>query len=54
MPTVLRVRGYAIGFYAADGDEPQHVHVKMERKEAKYWYSLSFAWPETKDFGLMS
>lgn len=37
MPVVLRVRGYRFEFYASDGDEPPHVHVKKDRKHAKYW-----------------
>ena len=37
MPTVLRIRSYSVGFYAADRDEPEHVHVRQERREAKYW-----------------
>lgn len=37
MPVVLRVKGYRIWFYQADLDEPIHVHVGKERKEAKYW-----------------
>ena len=27
MPTILRIKGYRIGFFSADGDEPPHVHV---------------------------
>jgi len=37
MPVVLRVKGYKFWFYEADIDEPPHVHVGKERKEAKYW-----------------
>jgi hypothetical protein len=37
MPIVLRVRGYRFWFYEADLDEPAHVHVGKEGKEAKYW-----------------
>ena len=37
MPVILRVRGYRFWFYAADLDEPPHVHVGKEGKEAKYW-----------------
>jgi hypothetical protein len=39
MPVVLRVRGYRFWFYEADLDEPPHVHVGKEGKEAKYWLS---------------
>ncbi len=37
MPTVLRIKGYRIGFFSADGDEPPHVHVDKERSQAKFW-----------------
>jgi hypothetical protein len=37
MPVVLRVGGYRFWFYEADLDEPPHVHVGKEGKEAKYW-----------------
>jgi hypothetical protein len=37
MPTVLRIGPYRFSFYAADIDEPPHVHVKRDRAEAKFW-----------------
>ena len=37
MPVVLRERGYAVFFYMYDLSEPIHVHVRNDRKEAKYW-----------------
>jgi hypothetical protein len=37
MPTVLRIKGYRIGFFSADGDEPPHVHVDKEDNQAKFW-----------------
>jgi hypothetical protein len=37
MPVILRVRGYRCWFYEADLDEPAHVHVGKNGKEAKYW-----------------
>ena len=37
MPTILRIRGYRIGFYQADLDEPPHVHVRRQSGEAKFW-----------------
>lgn len=37
MPVVLRIKGYRFWFYKADLDEPPHVHVGKEGKEAKYW-----------------
>ncbi|NIS38679.1 DUF4160 domain-containing protein [Candidatus Saccharibacteria bacterium] len=37
MPLVLRIKGYRVWFYEADLDEPPHVHVGKEGKEAKFW-----------------
>ncbi len=37
MPTVLRIGPYRFLFYASDGDEPIHVHVKCEDNMAKFW-----------------
>jgi hypothetical protein len=37
MPVVLRIKGYKFWFYEADLDEPPHVHIGNEGKEAKYW-----------------
>jgi len=37
MPVVLRVKGYKFWFYEADLDEPPHVHVGKESREAKFW-----------------
>jgi hypothetical protein len=37
MPLVLRVKGYRVLFYALDSPEPPHVHVRRERKHAKFW-----------------
>jgi len=37
MPTVLRIKGYRIGFFSADGDEPLHVHVSKAGNTAKFW-----------------
>ena len=39
MPIVFRVGPYAFGFYASDRDEPPHVHVRLDRKKARYWLS---------------
>lgn len=39
MPTLLRWNGYRFFFYAADGDEPPHVHVAKGEHEAKVWLS---------------
>ena len=37
MPVILRLKGYRFLFYAADIDEPPHIHVRREGDEAKYW-----------------
>ena len=37
MPTILRILGYRIGFFSADGDEPPHVHVARDDCQAKFW-----------------
>lgn len=37
MPVVLRSQGYRFEFYASDGGEPAHIHVKKNGKHAKFW-----------------
>jgi hypothetical protein len=37
MATIFRERGYRFFFYAADLDEPIHVHVAKSGREAKFW-----------------
>ena len=37
VPTILRIRGYRIGFFQADLVEPPHVHVRRQSGEAKFW-----------------
>jgi hypothetical protein len=37
MPVVLRISGYRFWFYEADLDEPPHLHVGKQGKEAKFW-----------------
>lgn len=37
MPTVLRIKGYRIGFFSSDFDEPPHVHVDKGGSQAKFW-----------------
>ncbi len=37
MPTVLRIKGYRVGFYALDWHEPPHVHVSKRGCAAKVW-----------------
>ena len=39
MPVILRFKGFKFWFYEADLDEPPHVHVGRENKEAKFWLS---------------
>lgn len=37
MPTVMRIGTYRFFFYAADRDEPMHIHVERDDNTAKYW-----------------
>lgn len=37
MPTALVIGPYRFFFYAGDREEPMHVHVRRERREAKFW-----------------
>jgi hypothetical protein len=37
VPTVLRWGPYRAFFYSNEGDEPAHIHVRSEQKEAKFW-----------------
>jgi len=37
VPTVLRSGPYRLFFYAADRDEPPHVHVERDDRIAKFW-----------------
>jgi hypothetical protein len=37
MPTVLRKGPYRFFFYSGDRDEPPHVHVEHDDREAKFW-----------------
>jgi hypothetical protein len=37
MPTVLRVGAYRFFFFSNEGDEPPHIHVKADNREAKFW-----------------
>lgn len=37
MPTVLRSGPYRLFFYSADRDEPPHVHVERDERNAKFW-----------------
>ncbi len=37
MPVVLRIGPYAFFFYSLENNEPPHIHVRRETKEAKFW-----------------
>ena len=37
MPTVFRIGPYRFFFFAADRDEPPHIHIEREDKVAKFW-----------------
>ena len=45
MATVLRVKGYRIGFYSSESDEPAHVHAHKAGNEAKFWLApVQLSW----------
>ena len=45
VPTVLREKGYRIGFYSSEPDEPPHVHVHKAENEAKFWLApVQLSW----------
>lgn len=47
MPEVFRVEGYVFFFYANEGHEPMHVHVRRAGGFAKFWLiPLSLAYAE--------
>lgn len=37
MPTILRVEGFQFFFFAADRNEPPHIHVEKGDGAAKFW-----------------
>lgn len=37
MPIVLRIGPYRFGFFASDIGEPPHIHIRRERRKAKFW-----------------
>jgi len=37
MPTVIRDGPYSFVFFSSDRGEPPHIHVKRERRVAKFW-----------------
>jgi Domain of unknown function (DUF4160) len=50
MPTVLRQKGFRAAFYVGDGQEPPHVHVSREGKEAKFWLTPFVRMADNKGF----
>ena len=45
MPTILRVKGYRVGFYSSEPDEPAHVHVHKAGNGAKFWLApVQLSW----------
>jgi len=45
VPTVLREKGYRVGFYSSEPDEPAHVHVHKAGCEAKFWLApVQLSW----------
>ena len=49
MPTVLRVRGYRFHFYANEGIEPPHIHVRSANGTAKFWLA-PIAWAQSRRY----
>ena len=41
MPTILRIRGWRLFFYANEGDEPIHVHARKAEAECKFWLDVA-------------
>ena len=37
MPTILRDGPYSFIFFSSDKGEPPHIHVKRDRRIAKFW-----------------
>ena len=37
MPTLFRVGPYRFYCYAGDRNEPPHIHIERDDKEAKFW-----------------
>ena len=47
MPEVFRAEGYVVFFYANEGQEPIHVHVRKAGGFAKFWIDpVSLAYSE--------
>ena len=50
MPLVLLVKGYRLLFYALDRPEPSHVHVRNERRHAKFWLTPNVELAKNRGF----
>lgn len=37
MPTVITINGYRFYFFSQDANEPIHIHVEKQEKDAKLW-----------------
>ena len=37
MPVVLRIGPYIFFFYSLENNEPPHIHIRREKKRAKFW-----------------
>jgi hypothetical protein len=37
MPVVLCIGPYIFFFYSQENNEPPHIHVRREKKKAKFW-----------------
>ena len=37
MPAVLRIGPYIFFFYSQENNEPPHIHIRREKKKAKFW-----------------
>ena len=37
MPVVLRIGPYIFFFYSQENNEPPHIHIRREKKKAKFW-----------------
>lgn len=37
MPTVIYIGPYRFFFYASDGLEPMHIHIRRDNDVAKFW-----------------
>lgn len=50
MPLVLRIGPYRFQFFACDRDEPPHIHVRRERRKAKFWLEPEVALAKNERF----